>query len=68
MIFTLIKIYFDNILNILYMAGRIVETKLGKGQTNNNDKPVNGKILVYLTDGRKIICDPKNIKIVGLWD
>ncbi len=50
------------------MAGKIVETKLGKGQMNNNDKPVKGKIIVYLYDGKKVICDPKNIKIIGFWD
>ncbi len=50
------------------MAGKIVEVKLGKGQTNNNDKPVNGKIIVYLDNGQKVLCDPKNIKIIGFWD
>ena len=44
------------------MAGKIVETKLGRGQTKNGDKPVNGKIIVYLDNGKKILCDPKNIK------
>ncbi len=50
------------------MAGKIVETKLGKGQTSNTDKPVNGKIVVYLGNNIKILCDPKNIKVIGNWD
>lgn len=50
------------------MAGRIVETKSGKGKTDNKDQPVNGKIMVYLDDGTKILCDPKNIKVIGYWD
>lgn len=51
-----------------FMAGKIVETKLGRGQTKNGDKPVNGKIIVYLDNGKKILCDPKNIKPIGFWD
>ncbi len=50
------------------MAGKIVETKLGVGQTEDKDKPVNGKILVYLGNGKKVLCDPKNIKLIGFWD
>lgn len=50
------------------MAGKIVLTKHGQGQTKNTDKPVAGKVIVYLADGRKILCNPANLKIVGFWD
>lgn len=50
------------------MPGRVVETKSGKGKTKNEDQPVNGKIIVYLDAGGKILCDPKNIIVIGLWD
>lgn len=49
-------------------AGTIVETKLGPGITKNEDKPVNGKIPVYLNDGRKVLCSIENIQIVGFYD
>lgn len=50
------------------MPGRIVNTASGQGQTNNKDKPINGKIIVYLDDGKKILCDPKKITPIGFWD
>ena len=50
------------------MAGKIVEVKSGIGVTKNSDKPVNGKILVYLADDKKVLVDPKNIKIIGFYD
>jgi len=50
------------------MAGKIVLTNSGQGDTNNKDKPVNGKIIVYLNNGKKILCDPLKIKIIGFWD
>ena len=50
------------------MPGKIVETKFGNGQTNNNDKPIKGKIIVYLSTGIKVLCSPKNIKVIGFWD
>jgi len=50
------------------MAGKIVETMFGKGQTKNEDKPVGGKILIYLDNGKKILCSPKNLKLIGFWD
>lgn len=50
------------------MPGKIVETKSGTGKTDNKDTPVNGKIVVYLANGLKMLCDPKNLKIIGYWD
>lgn len=50
------------------MPGRIVKTKSGQGQTNNDDEPINGKIKVYLEDGKKILCNPKDMEPIGFWD
>ncbi len=50
------------------MPGKIVETKQGKGQTKNSDKLFNGKIFVYLENGKKILCSPENIKLIGFYD
>lgn len=51
------------------MAGKIVETKKGiVGQTDNKDKSVNGKIIVYIGNGKKILCDPKTLILKGYWD
>lgn len=49
-------------------SGTIVETKLGPGITKNEDKPVYGKIPVYLNDGKKVLCSIQNIKVVGFYD
>ena len=49
-------------------SGTIVETKLGNGITKNDDAPVNGKVPVYLNDGRKVLCSIQNIKIIGFYD
>jgi hypothetical protein len=46
----------------------VVETKSGKGYTKHSDKPENGKIPVYLESGRKILCSPENVKIIGFKD
>ena len=50
------------------MPGYVVETKSGKGKTYNSDKPINGKIPVTLDNGKKILCSPENISIIGFWD
>lgn len=49
-------------------GGLVVETKSGKGQTKNGDPAIKDKIPVYLDDGRKILCSPQNIKLIGYWD
>ena len=49
-------------------SGRIVETKLGRGKTINGDISVDGKIPVYLDDGRKLLCSIENIKVIGFYD
>jgi hypothetical protein len=49
-------------------SGALVETKLGPGITKNEDNPINGKVPVYLNDGRKVLCSIHNIKVVGFYD
>lgn len=49
-------------------SGTYVETKLGLGCTKNEDSPVNGKVPVYLNDGRKVLCSVENIKVIGFYD
>ncbi len=50
------------------MAGKVVETQDGlKGYTKNEDPTKFGKVLVYLENGKKILCDPKKLKPVGYW-
>ncbi len=49
-------------------SGTMVETKLGPGVTKNEDNPINGKVPVYLNDGRKVLCRLQNIKVIGFYD
>jgi hypothetical protein len=49
-------------------TGKIVRTKLGEGYTINSEKLVHGKVVVYLEDGRKVLCDPEKLKLVGFYD
>lgn len=50
-------------------AGYYVKTKDGKtGFTIHKDGLINGKQPVYLGDGSKILCDPKNLKVIGFKD
>lgn len=49
--------------------GYRIETSVGKkGRTYHSDKPVDGRILVYMDSGEKIILDPKSFKIIGFID
>ena len=51
------------------MPGKIVKTKTGHvGRTRNGDKPVNGKVVVHLDDGKKILCNAKDLIMKGYWD
>jgi hypothetical protein len=56
------------------MPGYLVETSKGKGTTNHKNKLVNGKIMVDLVDdkfnktGKRLLCDPKKLKVIGMWD
>lgn len=45
--------------------GFLVNTKYGTGRTKHSDDLIQGKLPVYLTDGRKVLVIPKNIKIKG---
>lgn len=49
-------------------SGAIVKVKLGDGITKNEDKLIYGKVPVYLNDGRKVLCTPEKIKIIGYYD
>lgn len=50
-------------------AGKLVETKKGVvGRTYNSDNFINGKVMVYCTDGKKLLCDPKSLKLIGYID
>jgi hypothetical protein len=49
-------------------GGKIVEVKSGQGKTYNSEKPIRGKVVVHLEDGKKMLCAPENINIVGHWD
>jgi len=60
--------FIEKITNSEKGSGTIVETKLGPGVTKNEDNAVNGKVPVYLNDGRKVLCSIQNIKIVGFYD
>lgn len=60
--------FIEKISNTTKGAGTLVETKLGPGITKNEDSPINGKVPVYLNDGRKVLCSLQNIKIIGFYD
>jgi hypothetical protein len=49
-------------------AGYLVEARSGKGRTYHNKDFVNGKVQVFLDDGRKMLCDPKTLKLKGFID
>jgi len=49
-------------------SGKIVQTKLGEGHTKDKEKLINGKVPVYLHDGRRVLCNPEKIKILGFYD
>ncbi len=48
--------------------GYIVETKSGYGRTYHHEKPLNGKILVYLDSGGKLLCSREKLSIKGFID
>lgn len=49
--------------------GRIVETKTGKrGKVYNGEKPIGGKVPVYLEGGGKMLCNPNNLTLKGYFD
>lgn len=49
--------------------GRVVKTKSGLiGCTYNSEPPVNGKIKVFLPDGKNILCNPNNLQCIGFTD
>lgn len=50
-------------------SGYLVETKTGKrGVSLHSDAPVNGKIVVRLDDGSKILCEKESLKFLGFHD
>lgn len=59
----------DRMVNGNRNAGTLVETKTGViGRTYNKDKTINGKVLVYCTNGQKLLCSPNNLIIKGFID
>lgn len=50
------------------MAGKIVKTKSGFGKTKNFDKPINGRIKVYLDNGKNILVHTLKITVLGFYD
>lgn len=50
-------------------SGNLVFTKTGlMGRTYSYDRPVNGKIKVYCTDGTKLLCKPETLTVKGFID
>lgn len=49
-------------------AGYLVEAKSGKGRTYHNKELVNDKVQVFLDDGRKMLCAPEKLKVIGFID
>jgi hypothetical protein len=49
-------------------SGYLVQTKHGKGRTFHVESLVNGKIPVFLSDGRKLLCNPDNVEFIGFVD
>lgn len=59
----------NRIINGNKNAGTLVETKKGLvGRTYNNENLINGKIRVHCTNGSKLLCDPKTLKLKGFID
>ncbi|WP_428661892.1 hypothetical protein [Runella sp.] len=48
-------------------SGKVVETSLGMGKTTDGTQLINGKVQVVLDDGKKLLCSPEKVKIVGFW-
>ncbi len=49
-------------------SAKIVETKLGIGKILNTDAVHKNKLKVLLEDGRKVLCSPDKVKIIGFID
>ena len=50
-------------------SGYLVQTMTGfYGRTYHKDPHVNGKLLVYTEDGKKLLCRPDNIIFKGFID
>lgn len=49
-------------------SGYLVETKQGKGRTFHGNDLINGKVPVFLSDGRQMLCRPEGIKVIGFID
>ncbi len=48
--------------------GYLVQTRQGKGRTFHSDQQIDGKIPVYLEDGRKMLCRPGTMNLIGFVD
>lgn len=49
-------------------GGLIVLTRNGPGITKYSDHPIQGKVLVYLDSGGRLMIDRRKLKVVGYWD
>jgi len=50
-------------------SGKLVKTKSGiLGRTFNDQPLANGKVCVYLSGGRKMLCKSKSLKLIGFID
>lgn len=50
-------------------SGNLVITKTGlTGRTYNHEEHINGKVRVYLSNGKKMLCSPQNLKLTGFID
>lgn len=59
---------FNHLFNYGASGGCIVRITLGEGKTKNGDYSHEGKIKVYLDDGRKVLAAPERIEIIGFYD
>lgn len=58
------------------MAGKIVKIQSSSlfssfikiGKTKNSDNPINGKIMVYMENGTKLLVKPEKITVIGFYD
>lgn len=50
------------------MPGKIVKTKAGTGKTDDNNKLIGDKILVYLDDGRNMLIHSSDLEIIDYWE
>lgn len=53
---------------MMQTGGKIVKVNGVEGKTKNSDKPINGKVIVYIDGLRNMLVRPEKIKIIGFYD